>query len=306
VLRPGVRALIAILLVVACDAGERPARVVPPPAKLLAEPALASIDLTYLPANSDIVFRLDVAAMRTATLWTKHTASIWKLMLGWLATCDEPALRDVSSVTVGVPLESGPAVFVIRGIERATATRCMQAAKTVTFDGDVIATQSNGVTMLMMFVDATTLVIAGSQQPTTKQQLAQVVQSGAPLAKDAALVATHERIGRAPVTMVTRPSGKLSRQWAMLGVRPTDLYATMHVGDRLDLRVGMVLAAPEDASRLASSVKDQLAIAKRFFDRVEVSAHGNALTIDLGVTDVQLDALMSWWVEFLGRDWNSL
>jgi hypothetical protein len=292
-----VRALIAIMMLVACDAGEKPAPPALPAAKKpVDQKKTSSIDLTYLPASSDVVVRLDVAALRATKLWPKHAPAIWKLLVPQLAGC-ERALHGVTSLTLGLPVDASPTgVHVIRGIDRDIALRCLRDSKSsgVTFDGDVITMRNvSGRLMTTTFVDAATLVMVDTNKPAAKPALTQILATGAPLADDAALVATHERIGRAPITLVSRRSGKLADAWATMGVKPVEVYGSMHVGDRLDIRFVMELATADEATQIANMLKGQLSSLKTFADRTNATAQGNTVTLDFGMTEVQVATMFA-------------
>jgi len=77
---PGVRTLALILLLAACDAGEKPT----PPSPTAKPPITVTRDdqpdARYLPADSDLVVRLDVPALRRAKLWTTYGREVSNLL----------------------------------------------------------------------------------------------------------------------------------------------------------------------------------------------------------------------------------
>jgi hypothetical protein len=296
-----VRALIAFLLLAACDAGQKPAPPAPPPKP--AEQHVDGLDLTYLPASSDLVIRIDVKTLQTATLWKQHAPKFWSMFLPAFASCSDDPLRGVTSITMGVPIESGLGVYVVRGIDRDQAMACVSTSKreNVTHGAGVITVEHKaGEHSMMTFADATTLVMQAADKPT-KETLVQVLATGAPLANDAELLAAYKRISRAPLVMVSRRSGKLDEKWAKLGFKATETYATMHVGDRLDIRFVMVMKTADEATQLAKTMKTQFEILKTYFDRLNAVAQGTTLTLDAGMTETQLSMLMKSMAGMLGN-----
>src|SRR5258706_8057363 len=115
----GVRALILMSLVAACDAGETK-HAPPPPIKPSTNvvTTVAGSDLSYLPADSDIVVQVDVKALRRSKLWPSYEADVAKLLVPGFAHCDYKPLSDATSIVIGVPLKAKLGIFVIRGVDR--------------------------------------------------------------------------------------------------------------------------------------------------------------------------------------------
>jgi hypothetical protein len=147
--------------------------------------------------------------------------------------------------------------------------------------------------MTTTFVDATTFVAAHTHKTPDKDALMKILATGAPLESDAALVATHERIGRAPMTLVSRRGGKLADAWAAMGVKPVEVYGSMHVGERADIRFVMELPTSGEATQIANMLKGQLSSLKTFADRTNAIAQGNTVTLDFGMTEAQVDTMFT-------------
>jgi hypothetical protein len=156
----GVRIATMILcLVVACEAGEKPA---PPPTPAKPQWTATTIvgpDLTYLPADSDVIIKVDVAALRRTKLWSTYEHDVAKLLLPSFE-CEYAPLRDVSTVEIGVSFKSDLAVFVVRGLDRDKTLHCLHASSTARFDGDVVTvTAPSGMVDIVTFVDRSTMVM---------------------------------------------------------------------------------------------------------------------------------------------------
>ncbi|HSD89801.1 MAG TPA: hypothetical protein VLB44_19855, partial [Kofleriaceae bacterium] len=88
------RTLALLLCLAACDAGAKPEPTpAPPPAKPAApvKPpnAIAGADLTYLPADSDVLLHIDVAALRRSKLWPTYARDVAKLIAPGFGDCGD-------------------------------------------------------------------------------------------------------------------------------------------------------------------------------------------------------------------------
>jgi hypothetical protein len=289
-------------LVVACDAGEKPA---PPTTEAKPGPKLVRDQLTeplmYLPADSDLVIKLDIAALRTAKLWPTYKALVAKWLTPGFAGCGYDPVSALSTVTIALPIKSDVAVAVVRGIDRDKTLACLRTTKpeanaTATFDGDFITlTTTAGPMYLMTFADANTLVVQSSKY-ATKQSLTQVVQSGAPLAQDklftTAWQAALQRLQPGAAFVVSRPgSSELAAKWSTMGAHLEQLSAVMRVTDRLDVRLQMDVATADEATQFAATMQSQLKSTKQFFDRGDATAQGKTITVDIGMTEAQLKSV---------------
>jgi hypothetical protein len=283
-------------LVAACDAGEKPPSPTKPAPKIEVVRPDLSEPLMYLPADSDFVIKLDVAALRRAKLWQLYGNDIGKLLLPGLSGCTYDAASEMSLVTIGVPLATEAGVLVVRGIDRDKTLQCLHASTAATFDGDFVTlTHKTRDVRTLTFADAHTMVVQFTKL-ATKQTLTQVLQSRAPLAQDQAFVAAFktvtERLPPGAVMMVSRPgSTELAAKWTQIGAHLEQLSATMRVSDRLDLRLQMQVATPDEATQFSTMLQSQLKSIKQMLDRGEVTAQGKLVTFDLGMTETQVASI---------------
>jgi hypothetical protein len=175
-----VRALTLFALLAACGSPTKPPS---PPARVATPPPSTSTTdpLALIPAASDIVFKFDGAAARKSTLWTKYERYVLDFIAPALVECGYNPLRDLTSVTVGIPMGDELGLFVFRGIDREKTLGCLRSSTretntTATFDGEYVKLlNKSGKLNLLTFVDASTMVIQGSDGPT-KETLRRALQ----------------------------------------------------------------------------------------------------------------------------------
>jgi hypothetical protein len=288
-------ALALLCLVVACEAGEKPA----PPAA--AKPSankvtvVAEPSLKYLPADSDIVVQADLRMLRKSALWTTYADDVAKLIVPGFTGCEYKLLADATSASIAATIITKNAVYVLRGVDRDKALRCLRTRApgpwTARFDGDFVEVKSSSATYMLTFVDDTTLVMQGPTQPT-KATLTQVVQTGSPLAHDVALAVPMQKLPKAAVTVVSRPGSEaVAAQWKAMGVHFKYFFGTMDATDKLALRFAMALQSADEATQLTTMMQGQVKQLKTMFERIEPSAQGEITMIDMGMTQAQLASI---------------
>lgn len=256
--------------------------------------------LALVPADSDMVMKLDIAALRKSSLWTAYKGDALMFIAPTFASCAYNPLDEITTITAGLPSGASQGVFVIRNIDRDKATKCLRESKaetntTVTFDGDFITlTNKSGAVNMLLFVDAKTLVMQGSKDPT-KASLIAALGMGAPLRKDQALVAKMAKLSpTAALTFVSRPDSKLMAQGLQekLGLPARGFYASVEVTDHLELHTVLELDNPGAAKDAVASAQPQLEQAKGFLESVTAVADGSNVRVDVSVTEAQLKALI--------------
>jgi hypothetical protein len=187
---------------------------------------------------------------------------------------------------------------------------CFQAPRTdgeqtATFDGDFVTlARKSGATYVLTFVDAHTMVMQGSTQPT-KQTLQQALQLGAdaPLRKNAPFVAAMDKPARsAAMTIASRPGSEaMAAQFKTTGVQLSYLYGALDLTDRLGVHYSMVVQNAANATELANMMRGQLGSAqvKQMFDRLDARAQGDAVTLDVEMSETKLASLAGMMRGFL-------
>lgn len=285
-----------LLLLAACKA--KPAGEAAP------APASAPVDLAdplaLVPADSDMIVKLDLAALRTSSLWRSYQHEALVFLAPSFASCDYNPLDEITTITAGIPMASKQGVFVIRGVDRDKATKCLHASTpatntTVTFDGDFITlTNKSGAVNMLTFVDARTLVMQGSKNPT-KQSLTAALRIGAPLRNAPAVVAAVANLSRtAALTFVSRPGSEsiVAGLRANFGMAIRGFSAALEATDRLELHTVVDLTTAADAAAMVANAQAQIAEARTLFESITVKADGPRVLLDISVTEARLKALV--------------
>ncbi len=264
-------ALIAYM-VAACDAGEKPARPAPPPGPTIEVKRSESPPLfEHLRGDTDLVMTIDVAALRRSTLWAAYARDVGRLVPGTTGCAYDP-LSDATSIVIGFVAQAELQTVVVRGLDRDKTLACPGIAND-----------------RLSFADATTLVVHHAQGAAREAM-------PPPLREDTAFVAAFEAASKrvqpgAAITIVSRPGSKaLASKWSQLGTTLQQIYGSIHVTDRLDLRVSLVLGSLTEATNLASAVQSQRQSPqiKQLFDRFDVIAQGSTMNVELGMTGEKL------------------
>jgi hypothetical protein len=296
------RALASIVcLAAACDAGAKPEPAAAPtstkPAAPVKQPATdSSFDLTYLPADSDVVVHVDVAKLRQSKLWAAYSKDVAKMIAPGFRDCAFDPLSTASTVDIGITVESKPNVYVIRGIDHQAAMACFNSLKgegryKAATDGDFITlTSPAGHQRVVTFVDKRTMVMRSTRGTDQGQQ--KVVQQGAPLAKNGEFVAAIAKANtNAAIVAVSRPgSESLAKQMNQSGMHLTYFHGSLNLTDRLELQYAMDVGSATEATTLTNTMKTQFdsAQVKQMFDRLEAHSQDTTVTLDVAMSDTKL------------------
>jgi hypothetical protein len=288
----GVRtiALICGLSLVACDAGVKPE---PAPRPIeIAKPAPAKIgepDLTYVPADADIVMRVNIVTLRKSKLYPTYEGAIAKVLVPGVTDCAYQPLDDLTSVMVGVTLKSERDVLVFRGIDRDKMLRCLHAPNHAMFDGDFATVKNKTTVDVLTFVDATTMLVERAKEATRPTLQVNTAQ-------DTALIdVLHKLPPQASFAIATRPgSEEVTSKWSSIGAHLEALYGTIDVDAQLKLEAAMVMKTADEATQLTNMMKTQLKNQQitALFDRLDINAQDRTITLDVVLGEAKLAALV--------------
>lgn len=282
----GVRTIALLCVLVACDAGENKSNApVPIPVMPKAPPVLDGPDLTYIPANADLVFRIDVARLRTSKLWPLYSNVLERSLIpGKLC---EHALDGVTTVMIGMDVTAEKNVLVFHGIDQQTLQTCLHQPGAATFDGAFATVHNTNTYDVLTFVARSTMVVERARQ-ATRPVLDTNVQH------DGALVAALAKLPtKAGMVMASRPSSKdLAAKWATLGTHLEAVTGTLTTDDDMKLEVAMVLQTHDEAEKLASMVQGQLKATTTMVDRADATAQDRTVTITVALGEPKLKTLM--------------
>lgn len=285
----------ALALLVACK--DKPASEPTPGSAAPGTPAIDLADpLALVPADADMIVKLDVAALRKSPLWNKYRGQVLEFLAPSFSTCDYNPLDEITTITAGFPLDEQDGVFVIRNVDAGKVRKCLKGSTvesntSVTFDGDYITlTNKSGAVNLVKFVDDRTIVMQGSKGPT-KETLAKAISIGAPLRKDAATVAVLAEISpTAAVAFLSRPGSKRASELvkSRLGYPVEAFTFAVEATDKVALHAVMKLPSPAEATEVALASQPQVDQAKSFFESAAVKVDGAQVKVDMVATEAQI------------------
>lgn len=242
-----------------------------PPSKTNA----TSADLGMLPVDSELVMGLQFGELAGSLLWKElvapqiaGNAELTARLAEIKAKCDIDLLASIQTLTAGVKLGADKAsgVLVVHGLPKAKVGPCMDKVKTesggkaeVARDGDVTLVTSSGETVGFTHVgDARAVVVFGAGTDAAKVKAAAAGTSTLPQAKG--FLDLYNGLDTGDTAwMVMNGSSQAFEVFDQLGMRPKAMFGSVSVRDgaRADLRFRM--ASPDQATQLASVVKQQVA-----------------------------------------------
>lgn len=282
----------------------------PPSNQAASRPSAAADALAFLPVDADIVLGVDVASLRTSAVWAEYQGKLTNLVGPQLASiqksCGFDPIQAVQSVTLGVfSKDTANTVVIVRGLDRDRTIACLKTNvipdTTVAMDRDVVSLiHKTGDRDVLAFADGSTLVLQGSKQPTA-DGLRALVQGGAPLRGSASFLEMFDRLDRgATGWIVVNGNASMFDKLAGMGNRPRAIYGTVRVGAGVAAKVHIRMATPEAAKQLAATAQAQSQQAAAMFDRLDVVAEGDIMTVTIELSLEKLRSLVSMMMMMAG------
>ncbi len=282
-----------------------------PPHVTAARQAAAS-DLGLLPADSDIVFGIDMARIQKAALWQMFVAPGLANATGlhdFAAKCGFDPLASLTSVSLGIKglgLDTAPTgTMVVHGFDKAKTMACVNAADTdrdLTIDGDAVLfdPKHDGAQAGFKFIDDTTALVVFGPSPITKASIDQVAAGDSGLETSPAFADLFHSINSDdPLWLVVGPSSPLFPLMNAEIAQHADLqlhalYGSIDITDSIVVEAGIRLASPDQVSKVVAEVQDKLgALAangslSQYFDQLDVNADGGDVIISVAANTMQL------------------
>ena len=275
----------------------------------------AASDLGLLPADSDIVFGVDMARIQKAPLWQMFVAPGLASANGlhdFVAKCGFDPFASLTSVSIGVkglgPDTSPTGTVVVHGFDKAKAIACIQtedAADTehiVTIDGDVVLFDPahKGAQAGLTFIDDSTALVVFGAGPITKASVDKVAAGDSGLESSPGFADLFHNINSDdPLWLVVAPSSLLFPVMNAELKKHADLelhalYGSIDITDSIVVEAGIRLASPDQVSKVVAEVQNKLgALAasgtlSQYFDQLDVNADGGDVIISIAANTWQL------------------
>lgn len=304
-----------VLLAGACNHNKQPGTVV----SNGAQPASTGDpkdDLTFLPADSELVIGINVAQVKQSALWGQYgapmLAKVGAALGDFKAACGFDPVDAIQSVSMGIKnldADSPDGVIVVRGVKRALVTsgcvaKIQQEAQkdgsTFTVEGDTYThTTKSGDHTAMRFVGDTTLVVSAGTQ-ATKAGLDAIAKGGAGLDTSAAFASLIKGVDRThSVWFAMNGNSKVFDQMAAMGGKPAAVFGSVNVTDGVTFDGALRFNTPDQAQSLlalSKSMTDSPQV-KAMFDKLEINASGTDLTASAAIGPEKLKMLLGMFMQ---------
>jgi hypothetical protein len=258
--------------------------------------------LAYLPADTSAVIGLDVARLRKTALWAKYKPRLEKAFGPQLADikakCGFDPFDVITTITAGAKTDLGEdAVIVVRGLDKDKTTACVmkQAVplSTAMADGEYITLHhQSGKVNMFTFVDASTVVIRGSNSPT-KDGVKAAATAGSPLRSSTEFMADFSKVStESTVWLVLTNKGKWMDNLAALGDRPLGIDLGVRISDAVKIDSRIRMGKPDAAQKMADAWKQQLAGAAMFIAG-DVKVEATDVVISANIKSEMIDLVLA-------------
>lgn len=264
-------------------------------------------DLALLPAESEVVFGMNLGQMQQSALWKQlvepklATAEGRPMMDEFKAKCGIDPMKMVSSITLGMQgLPDKPsAVAVVHGLDKAKLLDCLDKQKDeiakdggqVTRDGDVVLFKSDrSEPVAAQFTnDSTAVVVVG---PNASAAGVKAVLGGASSLKSSAPFLEMYKKVKTGDSIWGLASGKVLER-IPFGLAITAAYGSLNVTDGLAVDTRVRFDKPEAATQAAEMANAQTKqFTPQYLDKAEATADGNELHMSVAISGQKLPQLL--------------
>lgn len=264
-------------------------------------------DLALLPAESEVVFGMNLGQMQQSALWKqfvepKLATAEGRPMMDELKTkCGVDPMKAVSSVTVGIHgfPDNPSGVAVVHGLDKAKLLDCLDKQKDeiakeggqVTRDGDVVLFKSDrSEPVAAQFTsDSTAVIVVGPN--ATAAGVKAVLGGGSSLKSSAPFLEMYKKV-KSSDSVWGLASGKLLDRMP-LGLKITAAYGSINVTDGLAIDTRVRFDKPEAATQAAEMASAQTKqLTPQYLEKAEATADGNELHMSVAISGQKLPELL--------------
>ena len=261
--------------------------------------------LGFLPIDSEVVVSLDADQLRGSELWRQVEPTLLAKagtdLARFRTLCGFDPITSIRGLTVGmahVGQVNPDGVFVVHGIDRARMLACVGKLAAndhgITVDKGVVtadAGKDDPNAVVFQFVDASTAVCLVGPS-ATKERLARVVRSGAPLRGSPSFLAMMSLVDvQAALWALVNGNSHVFDKAAAMGVKPKAVFGSLGLSDGLAMSLRLRLETPQEATSFVALVQGQIGTAKMFFDRFDVTADDADVVFGIGMTTAQVQMI---------------
>lgn len=268
--------------------------------------ATANDVLGFLPAETDVVLGIDVAALRHSAMWQQFQPQVQAIRaeldkLG--GQCGPNPVDSLERIGLALKVQNDGAiqgVVVARGVDTSKVLDCIVAqsskngATAKVERGVAVVTYPDrpGVQMAATTVGPSTLVIQ-LDAIANADTIAAVLASGTPLRKSTSFMTLFQR--REPGAAVwgmANGNAPMFAQLAQMGMRPRSIDGTLTVTDRFSIAVRLTMNTADDAAHIVSELDQVKGPASSMVERFDAHADGPMAVVTVVVTVPQLRTLL--------------
>jgi hypothetical protein len=273
----------------------------------------SSAMMKHFPKDTEGVLTFSVANLRGTDMWAKYSAQIIASMAEKMAefkeSCGVDPITTIESVNVGFNSSRGEEpVVIVKGFSRDQVKGCMEGVAKkegkeikIEDDGKFTKMTREGKEIMMGWVDDKTLIMV--PEKSDKEFLQARIDGKDGLDSNASFgeVASAANQG-APIWFAAMPAEgtEMAKGIASnpLGIAPKGLYGSLDFKSGLGLAFGARFASAEEATGAKDKVTPMLQQFKPMFgpagaiiDKVKLGATGNDMTINLNLSDQDIQQL---------------
>jgi hypothetical protein len=264
-------------------------------------------DLALLPADSEVVFGMNLGQMQQSALWKQFVepklanAKSQRMMSEFKARCGADPMKMVSSFTFGAKDFSGDkpsVVAVAHGLDKAKILDCIEKSKAdiakdggeVTRDGDVVLFKGErGEPAALQFInDSTAVLVAGPNASAASVKA--VIGGGSSLKSSAPFLDMYKKV-KTSDSIWALASGKVMEN-VPLDLKATAAYGSLNITDGLSVDMRVRFATPDAATQAAAMANAQTKQATQYVDKAEATADGNELHLAVVISGQKLTQLI--------------
>jgi hypothetical protein len=260
----------------------------------------ANDQLAYLPVDSELVFGVDIAALRGSALWKRFEPRVVHEMgkdyEEVRAACGFDPFEVGTYFTVGLRFNDEDhvsGVAVARGMPSkvmdCVATRFGKGGETTRDRGTIVQRENRTNLAWAMAGDALVMHVDAR---AGHDSIERVVASGAPLRNSAAFMSLYDRLDHHAA--IWGAANGASRALEFLrDERPKSVSGAMTVTDRVDWTTTVHMPSPEAATKVKADLQHDLDKAQGFVNALDMKVAGDTLTVHVVVDGDKLDSLFA-------------
>jgi hypothetical protein len=266
-------------------------------------------DLALLPAESEVVFGMNLGQMQQSPLWKQFVepklavAERRQMLDEFKAKCGVDPMKMLSSITVGIRgfADKPSAVAVGHGLDKAKLLDCFDKNKAeiaknggpeVTRDGDVVLFKDDrGESAAVQFINDSTAVMVAGPNASAAAVKAVVAGGGSSLKSSAPFLEMYKKV-KTGDSVWGLASGKVLER-IPFGLAINAAYGSVNVTDSLVVDTRVRFDKPEAATQAAEMANAQTKqFTPQYLEKAEATAEGNELHMSVTVSGQKLPELI--------------